>query len=234
MLLDYWICSFCFALVTMIDLKPKICTVIHVACFCNDALPCSTHFIAKKVFIHMYCPLFYMYITFNQVYTVYPQLQYIVLRHFQVKALEKKKWTSQLSVNQPEPGPQNLVGMGGNGSEPSEPWWMLWSCYPVFTSLMATTRMIWLEFTYDKQRLWLLLSLSPSNHKAGSELWGASPGNAPCKQCKSALSQINNGLSLSGSWNHGWIPNIETISVDQVPWIVCMEHRKVTFCSFKS
>ena len=54
----------------------------------------------------MYCLLFYMYITFNQVYTVYPQLRYIVLRHFQVKALEKKKWTSQLSVNQPEPGPQ--------------------------------------------------------------------------------------------------------------------------------
>lgn len=60
----------------------------------------------------MYCLLFYMYITFNQVYTVYPHLQYIVLRHFQVKALEKKKWTSQLSVNQPEPGPQILVGMG--------------------------------------------------------------------------------------------------------------------------
>ena len=144
MLLDYWICSFCFALVTMVDLKPKICTVMSdvFAKMCFHFQRISQQ---KKVFIHMYCLLFYMDITFNQVYTVYPHLQYIVLRHLQVKALEKKKWTSQLSVNQPESGPQISFGMGGNGSEPSEPWWMLWSCYPVFTSLLATTRMIWLD-----------------------------------------------------------------------------------------
>ncbi len=81
----------------------------------------------------MYCLPFYIYITFNQLYTVYPHLQYIflhffvlqkdmfVLRNFQVKALEKKKWTSQLSVNQPEPGPQISLEWVRMVLEPGEP-----------------------------------------------------------------------------------------------------------------
>ena len=83
----------------------------------------------------MYCLPFHIYITFNQLYTVYPHLQYIyiflhffvlqkdmfVLRNFQVKALEKKKWTSQLSVNQPEPGPQISLEWVGMVLEPGEP-----------------------------------------------------------------------------------------------------------------
>ena len=44
-----------------------------------------------------------------------------VLRNFQVKALEKKKWTSQLSVNQPEPGPQISLEWVRMVLEPGEP-----------------------------------------------------------------------------------------------------------------